>query len=360
MEPTRRVVAGLTGAAFFLVGVGATAVILNGGITGDGAGGTGGAGTTMPRPSSPIAGETRTVSVSLPQGSGTPGTPTPSLSFPPPASDSPFVSALPSQHTTGFVQVGANLVYYAVDGSIIPVQPVPGLGVQVKSGKANYYALYQNPYGLAVGAYAGEFKPLVSMGQADGSSAETGGIVLEGPVVAGLISDQLAAIQSDDDRWIVALPVDIRSTTNSVVQVTFDQFGLAGWSNAPRVLVRFTGSLPIAEAIPNNGGYHVLVEGLGPTAWQVIDPARLSLPSGAIDPAHSMNELLLYGEGTPSLHGTPIKRDISHDGKVPIGQPMLSAASDVSVSLVVNGSHADLGPDKILTVGGVPVFVASS
>jgi hypothetical protein len=39
---------------------------------------------------------------------------------------------------------------------------------------------------------------------------------------------------------------------------------------------------------------------------------------------------------------------------------MLSAASEVSVSLVVNGSRADLGPDKILTVGDVPVFVASS
>jgi hypothetical protein len=31
----------------------------------------------------------------------------------------------------------------------------------------------------------------------------------------------------------------------------------------------------------------------------------------------------------------------------------------VSVSLVVNGSRADLGADKVLTVGDVPVFVAS-
>jgi hypothetical protein len=38
---------------------------------------------------------------------------------------------------------------------------------------------------------------------------------------------------------------------------------------------------------------------------------------------------------------------------------MLTAASDVSVSLVVNGSRADLGADKVLTVGDVPIFVAS-
>lgn len=39
---------------------------------------------------------------------------------------------------------------------------------------------------------------------------------------------------------------------------------------------------------------------------------------------------------------------------------MLSATSSVSVSLVVDGSRMDLGPDKVLTVGDVPVFVAKS
>jgi hypothetical protein len=32
----------------------------------------------------------------------------------------------------------------------------------------------------------------------------------------------------------------------------------------------------------------------------------------------------------------------------------------VSVSLVVNESRSDLGPEKILTVGDIPVFVAKS
>jgi hypothetical protein len=68
-----------------------------------------------------------------------------------------------------------------------------------------------------------------------------------------------------------------------------------------------------------------------------------------------MNQLLIYGSGAPS-----VSRDILYDQPVAVGQTMLSAASEVSVSLVVNGSRADLGPDKILTVGDVPVFVASS
>ena len=128
---------------------------------------------------------------------------------------------------------------------------MPGLEVKIVHGRAIYYALASNRYGLMTGSYAGEFKPLVTMGQADGSSAETGGIVLTGPVVARLISDKLASIQADADRWIVALPVDIRTATTAV-SVTFDQFGLAGWSNTPRVVVTFPGSLPVVEIIPAN------------------------------------------------------------------------------------------------------------
>jgi hypothetical protein len=353
MKPTRRVVAGLTGAAFALIGVGIAAVVFGAGIAGGVRTATGSAATMTPRPASPQIGTRQTASLSVPSDSGTPGTPVPIVSA------SPTVVASPSGRQVGFVQQDAELVYDAADGSTIPVPPVTGLQVQVKGGKANYYALSSNRYGLAKGAYAGEFMPLVATGQVDGSSAETGGVVLVGAVVSRLISDELAKIKSAADRWIVALPVDIRSSTDSLVQVSFDQFGLTGWANAPRVNIRFSGSLPVVEAIPTNGGYHVLVEGLGAAAWQVIDPIRLGLPSDSIDPAHAMNELLVYGNGTASLKGA-IKRDIQHDGNVGVGTPMFSATGGVSVSLIVPGSHADLGPDKVLMIGDVPVFVASS
>lgn len=353
MEPRRRVVAGLTVAAFALIGVGVAAVVFDSGFVVGGAA-TGSARASVPPPSAPPISASPIARPTARLGSGAPGTPRPS------ASATPTASVEPSERVTGFVQQGDGFAYYAADGSTIPVMPVPGLEVQIQSGKAYYYALAGNRYGLKAGSYAGQFMPLVTMGQADGSSAETGGIVLAGPVVSKLISDALASIKSDPDRWIVALPVDIRTSAASMVDVSFDQFGLAGWSNTPRVVVSYTGSLPVVEAVPTNGGFHVLVEQLGVTAWQVIDPVRLSLPPGAIDPTHAMNQLLVYGNGTPTIPGKKVPRDTLVDGAVAMGTPMLTATSDVSVSLVVNGSREDFGPDKILYVGDVPVFVASN
>ena len=346
MEQRRRLVTGLTAAAVFLIVIGAVAMVFDVGLIGAGGAGTGGAGTTPAQSSTPESGTSPAESRLGPVGSDVRDTPEPS------ASPSASVSAGPTSHLTGFVWQDTGFVYYAADGSLIPVMPVAGLEIRVEKGRATYWALSSNRYGLQSGSYAGEFMPLVTMGQADGSSAATGGIVLDGHVVARLISDKLASITSDADRWIVALPVDIRTSSTSV-DVSFDKLGLAGWSNTPRVIVRFSGSLPVVEANPTNGGFHVLVETLGVTAWQVIDPVRLTLPPGVIDPAHAMNQLLIYGSGTPST-----QHDVLFDRRAAVGQVMLVAASDVSVSLVVNGSRADLGPDKVLSVGDVPVFVA--
>jgi hypothetical protein len=354
MEPSRRVVAGLSGAALVLIGVGIAALVFDSALSGGGAT-ISHAGTTPPGPSLPpvLPSSTPVPSPSLGSGSGTPS---------PSVTSSPSASVGPTGHAIGFAQQGTGFVYYAADGTVIPVMPVPGCEIRLEYGKAVYYALATNKYGLKTGSYAGEFKPLVTMGQADGSNAQTGGIVVAGPVAAKMIADKLASIQSPEDKWIVALPVDIR-TAATIVSVSFDQFGLAGWSNTPRVVVSFPGSLPVVEINPANEGYHVLVEALGVTAWQVIDPRRLALTPDAIDPAHVMNELLIYGSGTPTIPGlTSPPRDTLYDRKAsnpfPVGQLMLSATSDVSVSLVVKQSRADLGPDKILSVGDVPVFVA--
>ena len=354
MKPTRRAVAGLSGAAILLIVAGIAAIVFDAGLSGGVGTATGGPETSTPRPSASGIGTTQTSTSPVPSGSATPGHSLPSASVVPSATPGP------SAHPVGFVLQGADLVYDAADGSVLPVPPVSGLQVVVQAGRAIYYAQASNGYGLASGVVAGEFVPSVATAQVDGSSALTGGLVMTGPVVASLISDDLASIKSAADSWVVALPVDIRQTTGSIVQVSFDQFGQIGSSNAPRVYVRFGGALPVVESIPTNGGYHVLVEGLEATPWQVIDPTRLSLPADSVDPAHVMNELVVYGNGTASLGGTTIRRDIHHDTHVAVGTPMLFATGGVSVSLAVPGSHRGLGPDKILTVGDVPVFVASS
>jgi hypothetical protein len=331
-----------------LIAIGVAALVFNAGFSNTGGATSNGAPTPSALAGTPAISASPSPASPAPSGSGIPATP--SL----PLSPTPDVSASPSEHSAGFVKVGDGFVYSADDGTQVPVPLVPGLGVAVNPGRATYFALASNRYGLKADSYAGEFMPLVTMGQPDGSSAQTGGIVLVGPVISRLVSDRLAAAQSDADRWVVALPIDIRKTLGSPVSVSFDKFGLAGWSSTPRVVVKFVGSLPIVEAVPANGGFHVLVEQLGITRWQVIDPIRLGLSSDSIDPGHAMNELLVYGNGTPS-----VSRDKFFDVRAAVGSLMLTASGDVSVSLVVNGSRADLGADKVLTVGDVPVFVAS-
>ena len=344
MESGRRSVAVLTVAAVVLIVAGIAAVA----IDSAGSNPSSPTGRESPSGNSPVVFGTPSPSVTLATPSVAPS--------PSPSQDVPSPSASPSAvaHKPGFVVSGNSIVYYEADGTTVPVQPLAGLRATLGADRVTYTALAGNRYGLRTGALAGEFMPNVATQQADGSSALTGGMVLVGPVVNRLIGDALAAISSPADRWIVALPVDIRGTTKPV-DVSFDAFGLHGVADTPRVLVRFTGSLPVVNIIPGNAGFHVLVEGLGVTVWQVIDPTRLALSLSKLDPEHPMNELLIYGNGAPSA-----QRDVLVDRTVAIGRPMLSAASEVSVSLAVRSSHASLGPRQLLQVGDVPVFVASA
>ena len=352
MKPRRPRVAALAIVAVALVIVGAAALVFdassrgNDGIASPGASATLSAGPVTGSPS-------RRASASPSRVSSPPG----SSSASPSRSRAPSAAAsiTPTPNPAGFVRTSSGIVWRGADGTIVPVPDMPGLVAQLQSGRAIYYAVAANRYGLKVGSYAGEFMPLVTMGRLDGSSAQTGGLALSGPVVSRMVADALAAAATDADRWIVALPVDIRQSAGAPVSVSFDNYGLSGWSNTPRVVVRFTGTLPVVEAVPANYGFHVLVEELGVTRWQVIDPLRLTLPGDAIDPQRAMNQLLVYGSGSPS-----VATDQFFNVRAAVGSVMVRVTGDVSVSLVVPGSRADLGPNKVLAVGGVPVFVASS
>jgi hypothetical protein len=350
MQPGRRFIGVVTVLAVALVVVGFGVAALDPALPLGGSGsptGTGGYG------SSASAGVTLPTSTRTPAISASPSRPvaTPSAS----AVDSPSPSPSPTKHPAGFSVIGETVTYFNTDGTSLPVAAVAGLEVRIQQGRALYYALAGNRYGLKAGSLAGEFLPFVTMGQSDGSSAQTGGSVLAGVVVTRLVNDAIARISDPADKWIVALPVDIRAVRQATVDVRFDAFGLAPLTNTPRVLIEFYGSAPLVESVPTNAGAHVLVEGLNVTAWQVIDPGRLSLPPDKIVAGHAMNQLLIYGDGTPS-----VDHDQLIDGRVAMGAQLMQVSGDVSVSLVVDGSHADLGPDKILQVEGVPIFVASS
>ena len=345
MESRRRVVAALSVAAVALIVAGVAAVAID-------TGSTGGPSSVSP---SRTGTQTGSHSVGTPSPSSSPAQPSSSPQATPTAVvPTPSLGPTPTARPTGFSMRGGSVVYYTADGTIVPMEAIPGLTTAIFEGRALYYAQLGNPYGLVTGSYAGEFMPNVTMEQADGSSAQTGGIVVVGPVANRLIANALAAYTDPTQRWIVALPVDIRGASKSI-DVSFDQFGLHGWSDTPRVTVRFSGQLPVVEVIPTNAGYHVLVEQLGVTSWQIVDPTRLSLSQTALDQKHLMNELLIYGTGTAST-----RTDVMVNRRIPVGRPMVSATGEVSVSLVVPDSRADLGPDRILVVKDVPVFVAST
>jgi hypothetical protein len=344
MESRRRVATALTVAGVILIVAGLAAVAIDSGFAGGGP--TVSLGTASPsRPTtSPTASRAPSAT---PTASASPSLPAPSGSRPSPA---PVKTPRPN----GFAVVDNQIIYFSPDGTTEPMPSIVGLNAKLVDTQAIYYAASSNRFGLQAGDYAGEFMPNVATEQADGSSAQTGGVVLVANVVNRLIQDRLADITAAEDRWTVALPVDVRGT-DKLVQVSFDGFGLHGWSDTPRVVVRFSGELRVTNIIPSNSGYHVLVEELGVTRWQAIDPTRLTLSSEKLDPDHLMNELLIYGSGTPN-----VATDVLVNKSVPIGKTMLLASSDVSVSLVVRDSRADLGPDRILKVVDVPVFAASS
>ena len=345
MQPGRRFVRGLIVFALVLVIAGFGVAALDPSLGGDK--------PTAAASSSPTA----TGATPRPAMTATPAmtpTPTPSPGSSPSSPPTPTATAVPAR-SPGFATSGDTVFYLSSDGSRLAVVTVPGLTVQIQSGRAVYYAAAGNKYGLKTGSYAGEFLPLVTMGQADGSSAQTGAAVLAGAVVNRLTTDALSHIADPSSRWIIALPVDIRGARAAFVDVSFDSFGLAAIANTPRVLITFPGSLPLVESVPSNGGVHVLVEGLNVTSWQVIDPARLTLPANKIDAAKAMNQLIFYGSGAASLNF-----DQFLDGHLGVGTPIMDVSGDVSVSLAVNGSHADIHPLNILQVAGVPVFVAAS
>ena len=195
MEPRRRVVAGLTVAAVTLIVAGIAAVAIDSGFYAGGVSSASRSHTGSQPSTDSIA--TPTPSAAVPTPSGRPD------QSPPVATPSPSPVASQTARPSGFAMRGASLVYYAADGTVVPVQPIAGLRAALVEGRALYYALAANRYGLKTGSYAGEFDPNVTMQQADGSSAQTGGIVLVGPAANRLIADNLASISAPAQRWLI-------------------------------------------------------------------------------------------------------------------------------------------------------------
>jgi len=213
--------------------------------------------------------------------------------------------------------------------------------------------LSSNPYGLRLAPTPANSWPNVAMQQADGSSAQTGGIVLVGPVASRLIANKVAsyAVQADRlDRGSAGGHQGRRQVRKRHVRSVRP----TGWLDTRGSLSSSPVSCP-CQHHPATPVTHVLVEQLGSRPGRSSTRPGSACRLAVLDPKHLMNELLVYGTGTPSAH-----TDVAFNRAVPVGRQMLSATTEVSVLPGGPRQPGRSGPDRVLTVNGVPVFVASS
>ena len=259
----------------------------------------------------------------------------------------PTPSPIPVGYSTG---ADGSLTYTTTTGAALKVPVIPGLVAGLADGKVTYTALASNPYGLKMGAYAGQFAPDVTVG-----SAPTGGVVLEGAVVAKLITDRLAAIPAQKDKWVIPLPVDIRGT-KSTVAVTTDNGGFPDWKPTPRVLVSFAGSAPLVNPRPQNEGYRIVLSDQAAETWLFCDPYLVLRLNGGIVPGHEMSFVVTYGTDK-----TDISSQIEHGESVSVGYKVAEIWSNASIVIGTNvGGYLAIGADKLLNVAQVPVFIAAN
>ena len=150
MKPRRPRVATLSIVAVALVVVGAAALVFDVGSRGNAGIASPGASATLsadPVTGSPSGPASASPSHRSPPPSGS-GAVSPSPSRVPSAA----ASVTPTPNPAGFVRTTTGLVWRGSDGTIVPVQEVPGLTAQPQSGRVIYYAVAANRYGLKAGS----------------------------------------------------------------------------------------------------------------------------------------------------------------------------------------------------------------
>ncbi|MGA3056701.1 MAG: hypothetical protein ABSE70_01495 [Candidatus Limnocylindrales bacterium] len=225
---------------------------------------------------------------------------------------------------------------------------ITGLTASLAAGKVTYAALAGNTYKLNAGAYAGVFNPFVSV-----KKEQVGGVTLEPVVVSKLIADSLVSISAQTDKYMAALPLDVRTVT-AATALNIDY--VKGYGGAiPIVLISFNGELPVTNILPDTK--QVLVAANTFTGWIYAWPLRLDAKYVTnIYPGKEEYYLTVGGqfEGfTASNTGTTVN--------APFGGRICDTTEPVSITEGAGQEWRDMNPDHVLMVPGsnVPVFVAT-
>lgn len=253
----------------------------------------------------------------------------------------------------GFESNDQNIVYRTDKQEILNVPQIEGLKTELLSAKDNkekiiYKTLETNKYGLEANIYAGEYISNVKMTGEDGKEKQTGGVVLTALVVRQLINEKLATIPNQRDRWITVLPVDPRGLDkNDNVSVKFEKAAIGKLI----ATMRFQGKAPLVNNFPGSTQLRIMAGGTYGGGY--LDPIRLMDPyADKIFPGKEMQYFTVAGNLEGFSENTTIKSSFGE--KVGLGG-----------SLVIVGHSAayetdDTTADKILSIGGIPVFLAAN
>lgn len=249
----------------------------------------------------------------------------------------------------GFEQKEGGIVYLTEKGETIAVPAVTGLTASLE----NNSVLYKD----SVGVEKGMFKPNVFMEQADGSEKQTGGLVLKPDVALRILNEQLAAIPTQRDRWLIPLPSDI-SDIDSKVALQFGSFTHGDAPNkytVPHVDVTCTEPAPLMNIIPNTKEVRISKNYL--FGYTYIDRLTSFQPYGdSIVAGKEMQYITVNGHfkgftdnaTIPSMFGDTLSPDGGGVVKIFYGITGDQAAD-----------YRDIDPSKILSISNTPVFVAA-
>lgn len=253
-----------------------------------------------------------------------------------------------------YEQTAEGIVFHTETGEILNVPQIQGLTAVMEKDPATqadevrYKALRENPYGLTESAEAGMFKPNVTISEND-VKKQVGGLTLDPRVVQKILQDRLAQIPNVRDRWLIPLPVDISSLPDTnPVSMRFT-VGL----DVPFVEVNFPETLPLINIIDTT---QLRIAQTEPTAekfgeWVYMDMSRLvGGDVNRIPPGKEMKYLLVVGNFSDFTENKTI------DTK--FGEKVSGVSKLLNVSVSAIEESFPVTPDKLLSIGQTPIFVA--
>jgi hypothetical protein len=257
----------------------------------------------------------------------------------------PTETAIPSQYeklSTG------EYVYTTEKGEKITIAKIAGLRQDLlvsSTGdlKVNYRAEKNNPYGLSEGDYGGEFCPGVFTGRPE---KQTGGLVLNSKVSLKILKDQLAKIPNQRDRWLIPLPTDIRGLQKVVLLY---ESGYGDYQ-IPVIKILFSGEAVVSNVMPNVSTLRVMTNIY--YGWVYIGNFRGVEPyTDYVYPGREMDYISVGGQMTDFTSNSTVTTNF--------GEKVSFVKSSAVVRVGAVQEHFTPTPEKTLSVGGLPVFVAT-